>query len=222
MSMRTMLASGDAAGQDGARLPAVAAFRLSPGSVENGIYCFFANRVHSMTEPTLRKPTKKAFFFPTSEASATTPAEREAKPAAKAPKRAAEATRSKHEKTKAKVAEVVKKVVEAEAEAEAEVVEAAPKGKGKRTKKESLKKESAKKDSPKKEKVVRDSFTMPRADYEKIATLKKKCLDAGVQVKKSELLRAALQLLDSTSEKRLLAAIAAVETVKTGRPSKSV
>lgn len=213
MSMRTMLASGDAAGQDGARLPAVAAFRLSPGSVENGIYCFFANRVHSMTEPTLRKPTKKAFFFPTSEASAATPAEREAKPAAKAPKRTAEATRSKREKTKAKVAEVVKKVVEAEAE----VVEATPKGKGKRTKKE-----SAKKDSPKKEKVVRDSFTMPRADYEKIATLKKKCLDAGVQVKKSELLRAALQLLDSTSEKRLLAAIAAVETVKTGRPSKSV
>lgn len=73
----------------------------------------------------------------------------------------------------------------------------------------------------KKEKVVRDSFTMPKSDYEKIAALKQKCLDAGVSVKKSEILRAGLLLLESTTPKRLLAAISAVETVKTGRPAKS-
>jgi hypothetical protein len=73
----------------------------------------------------------------------------------------------------------------------------------------------------KKDKVVRDSFTMPKSDYEKIAALKQKCLDAGVTVKKSELLRAGLLLLDSAPTKRLVAAIAAVETVKTGRPAKS-
>lgn len=73
----------------------------------------------------------------------------------------------------------------------------------------------------KKEKVVRDSFTMPKSDYEKIAVLKQKCLDAGVSVKKSELLRAGLLLLESAASKRLLAAISAVETVKTGRPAKS-
>jgi hypothetical protein len=73
----------------------------------------------------------------------------------------------------------------------------------------------------KKEKVVRDSFTMPKSDYEKIATLKQKCLDAGVSVKKSELLRAGLILLEAASAKRLLAAISDVETVKTGRPAKS-
>lgn len=73
----------------------------------------------------------------------------------------------------------------------------------------------------KKEKVVRDSFTMPKSDYEKIAALKQKCLDAGVSVKKSEILRAGLLLLESTTSKRLLAAISAVETVKTGRPAKS-
>lgn len=73
----------------------------------------------------------------------------------------------------------------------------------------------------KKEKVVRDSFTMPRSDYEKIAALKQKCLDAGVSTKKSELLRAGLLLLEAAPLKRLLAAVAAVETVKTGRPAKS-
>jgi hypothetical protein len=72
----------------------------------------------------------------------------------------------------------------------------------------------------KKEKVVRDSFTMPKSDYEKIDALKQKCLDAGVAVKKSELLRAGLLLLEGISVDRLLDAIAAVETVKTGRPAK--
>ncbi|CAD6562241.1 hypothetical protein LMG28727_07696 [Paraburkholderia kirstenboschensis] len=74
----------------------------------------------------------------------------------------------------------------------------------------------------KKEKLVRDSFTMPKPDYEKIAALKRKCLDAGVSVSKSELLRAGLLLLDSApTAESLLAAVSAVETVKTGRPAKS-
>ena len=71
----------------------------------------------------------------------------------------------------------------------------------------------------KKEKVVRDSFTMPKSDYERIASLKQKCLDSGVAVKKSELLRAGLMLLDALSSKRLVAAVSTVETVKTGRPA---
>jgi hypothetical protein len=73
----------------------------------------------------------------------------------------------------------------------------------------------------KKEKVVRDSFTMPKSDYQKIAALKQKCLAAGVSVKKSEILRAGLLMLESAAEKRLLAAVAAVEQVKTGRPTKA-
>jgi hypothetical protein len=78
----------------------------------------------------------------------------------------------------------------------------------------------AKKEVEKKEKVVRDSFTMPKSDYTKIATLKQKCLNAGVSVKKSEVLRAGLLLLEGATLENLLAAISAVETVKTGRPSK--
>jgi len=62
---------------------------------------------------------------------------------------------------------------------------------------------------------------MPREDYEKLAELKQRCLDAGFAVKKSELVRAGLLLLASESTKRLLAAVKAVEPVKTGRPPKS-
>ena len=76
-------------------------------------------------------------------------------------------------------------------------------------------------DHVKQEKVVRDTFTMPRDDYEKLAVLKQRCLDAGVDVKKSELVRAGLLLLASAPTKRLLAAVKAVDPVKTGRPSKS-
>ncbi|MGF6732012.1 hypothetical protein OKW50_004157 [Paraburkholderia youngii] len=73
----------------------------------------------------------------------------------------------------------------------------------------------------KQEKVVRDTFTMPRKDYEQLAVLKQRCLDAGMAVKKSELVRAGLLLLASEPTKRLLAAVKAVEPVKTGRPPKS-
>ncbi|APR38108.1 hypothetical protein [Paraburkholderia sp. SOS3] len=73
----------------------------------------------------------------------------------------------------------------------------------------------------KKDKVVRDSFTMPKSDYMKIAELKQRCLDAGVSVKKSELLRAGLALLAEAQPKRLIAAVSALDTVKTGRPAKS-
>ena len=162
-----------------------------------------------MTTPNVRKPTKSTFHFPKSAESGD---ESASNTAVKPPRQ--RAARGKRVDAETKAAEIVKKAAEAVAEAVAE--EAAAKGKGRREKKEGAKKVSAKK-----EKVVRDSFTMPKTDYEKLAILKKKCLDAGVAVKKSELLRAGLKLLEATSEKRLLAAIAAVETVKTGRPSRS-
>ncbi|WP_408211667.1 hypothetical protein [Paraburkholderia sediminicola] len=80
--------------------------------------------------------------------------------------------------------------------------------------------EARKARQPKKEKVVRDSFTMPKSDYDRIASLKQKCLEAGVSVKKSELLRAGLLMLESAAPQRLLAAVSSLETVKTGRPAK--
>jgi len=73
---------------------------------------------------------------------------------------------------------------------------------------------------PKKLKMVRDSFTMPESEYATLADLKKKCLRQGVHVKKSELLRAGLNGLALLPEPALLAAVAQVEKLKTGRPNK--
>lgn len=72
----------------------------------------------------------------------------------------------------------------------------------------------------KKLKVVRDSFTMPQSDYDKIAALKKRCLTSGASVKKSELLRAGLHLLERLGDSVLMQEIAQLENVKTGRPAK--
>lgn len=71
---------------------------------------------------------------------------------------------------------------------------------------------------PKKQKVVRDSFTMPKPEYEHIARLKLQCINAGIAVKKSELLRAGLLALGRLDSADLVKAISALDTVKTGRP----
>ncbi len=65
-----------------------------------------------------------------------------------------------------------------------------------------------------KAKVVRDTFNMPQEDYARIATLKKSCLAAGTRAKKSELLRAGLQLLGKLSATELKKAIALVQAAK--------
>lgn len=73
-------------------------------------------------------------------------------------------------------------------------------------------------DKTKKQKVVRDSFTMPKVEYEEIAMLKARCISAGTSVKKSELLRAGIFALSKLSDAVLLEAIAALKNVRTGRP----
>jgi hypothetical protein len=69
-------------------------------------------------------------------------------------------------------------------------------------------------------KVVRDSFTMPQSEYQKISEIKEICLKSGRHVKKSEVLRAGLQALVNMSETQLQAALAGLETIRTGRPKK--
>ena len=68
------------------------------------------------------------------------------------------------------------------------------------------------------EKVIRDSFTMPVADYELLGVLKRRCIGLGVAIKKSELLRAGLAALERLPDESLARMVAAVESVKTGRP----
>jgi len=73
----------------------------------------------------------------------------------------------------------------------------------------------------KKPKLVRDSFTFPKDEYQAIAALKVKALGLKQSVKKSEILRAGLMLNSSLNDKAFLAALNKVPALKTGRPAKS-
>ncbi|PZQ18764.1 MAG: hypothetical protein DI564_05630 [Rhodanobacter denitrificans] len=70
----------------------------------------------------------------------------------------------------------------------------------------------------KKHKLVRDSFTMPRADFELIHTLKERALGFKRPAKKSELLRAGLQALAALDDAALKARLDRLVPLKPGRP----
>lgn len=71
----------------------------------------------------------------------------------------------------------------------------------------------------KKPKLVRDSFTIPKAEFAAIETLKTRAIALGTSVKKSELLRAGLMALQGLNDAAFKAALSAVPTLKTGRPT---
>lgn len=73
----------------------------------------------------------------------------------------------------------------------------------------------------KKPKLVRDSFTIPKDEYGALAEIKQRCAKLQQPAKKSELLRAGIKALAGMSDKRLLAALKAVPSIKTGRPKKA-
>jgi hypothetical protein len=96
----------------------------------------------------------------------------------------------------------------------------APAGKTGQAAKPAATKKADKPAKAKKVKLVRDSFTMPETEYAAIASLKKRCLTAGVSVKKSEILRAAMAGLAKLSDASVVAAIRRLDIIKTGRPAK--
>ena len=69
-----------------------------------------------------------------------------------------------------------------------------------------------------KPKLVRDSFTMPKDEYQALDTLKARALGLEKHVRKSELLRAGLRALGAMDDRAFLKAVGAVPTLKTGRP----
>jgi len=73
---------------------------------------------------------------------------------------------------------------------------------------------------PKKDKLIRDSFTIPESEYNVLADIKKACLEAAVDVKKSQLIRIAIAQLSGMSMPRLSAALKSLAVVQTGRPKK--
>ncbi len=74
-------------------------------------------------------------------------------------------------------------------------------------------------DKVKKPKLVRDSFTIPKPEYEAIAALKLRAATLGQTPKKSELLRAGLKALAAMGDAALVQCLKAVPSVKTGRPA---
>ncbi len=73
----------------------------------------------------------------------------------------------------------------------------------------------------KKVKVVRDSFTLPKSELLQITDMKKRAMALGIEVKKSELIRAGLQALSSMADAAFKKALGNVPSIKTGRPSKA-
>lgn len=66
--------------------------------------------------------------------------------------------------------------------------------------------------------LVRDSFTMPEQEYAVLLEVKQACLRAGIDVKKSELLRIGVALLGQLDVATLQGVLAALPQLKTGRP----
>lgn len=70
----------------------------------------------------------------------------------------------------------------------------------------------------KKQKLVRDSFTMPKADFALIGVLKERAIGFRRPAKKTELLRAGLHVLAAQSDASLRKALDSLTPLAPGRP----
>lgn len=150
-------------------------------------------------------------------------------PAKKAPAKKAAAKKAVAKKAVAKKAPA-KKAVAKKAAAKKPAVKKAPAKKAP-AKKAAAKKPVAKKpkveaveaapaQKPKKVKLVRDSFTMPGHEYQVLQDIKKAALKAGVELKKSDLLRIGVSTLKNFSIAQLDKARATLTKLRAGRPKK--
>jgi hypothetical protein len=166
----------------------------------------------------VKTPTKRVVRSAAPKVAAATPAvvsttaKPAAKPAVKAAVKAVAKTAPKAvtlpvAQTPAKA--VVKTAVKTTAKAEPKVAKVA-----------AVKPKSDKLLKDKKAKLVRDSFTIPKLEYLLLDQLKQRSGTLGTAVKKSELIRAGIKALAAMADAGFLAAVKAVPTIKTGRPSK--
>jgi hypothetical protein len=130
------------------------------------------------------------------------PPAQEAPAAAKAPARKASAKKAPARKATA----TARKKTPAAAPAPASATKAAP---------------PAADAKARKPKLVRDSFTIPKSEYSVLDQLKKRAAVIGVPSKKSEVLRAGVKALAAMDDAAFRSAMAAVPTLKPGRPTKA-
>jgi hypothetical protein len=79
-----------------------------------------------------------------------------------------------------------------------------------------------KKVKDKKVKMVRDSISIPKTEFQVLSEMKARAGKLGVEVKKTELIRAGIKVLAALADTAFVAAIRAVPNIKTGRPAKSL
>jgi preprotein translocase subunit SecB len=79
---------------------------------------------------------------------------------------------------------------------------------------------TAKTEKAKKVKLVRDSLSIPKDEYEVISVLKVRAGKLGHAAKKTEIIRAGIKAIAALSDQALLKALQSVPSIKTGRPAK--
>ncbi len=136
---------------------------------------------------------------------AAKPVAKTAKPVAPKP-----AAKAKPVTAKKAVASVAKKAVTTTAKAAA-----------KATAKPAAKPAAVKAPKAKKPKMVRDSFTIPKPEYDVLDVLKLRAAKLGNPVKKTELIRAGVKAIAALSDAAFKQALLAVPSLKTGRPAKA-
>jgi hypothetical protein len=73
----------------------------------------------------------------------------------------------------------------------------------------------------KKVKMVRDSISIPKTEFQALVALKTRAGKLGVEVKKTELIRAGIKILASLTDTSFAEAMRTVPNLKNGRPAKS-
>lgn len=91
--------------------------------------------------------------------------------------------------------------------------------------KKAVKKFSAKKKPSKtvklvKTKLIRDSFAFPETEYASLVAVKKACLKAGIEIKKTELIRIGIALVSNLTTAKIKSAKAKLTPISAGRPKK--
>jgi hypothetical protein len=164
----------------------------------------------AVAKPAVKAPAKPA-TKPAAKPAAKAPAKPVAKPAAKAAPKPAVKPAAKPAAKKAPGKPVQKEVpVAREQDKEqgiapaASAAEAAPAEAGR--------------EKAKKQKLVRDSFTMPEQEYAVLGQVKKACLKAGFEIRKSELLRIGVALISQLDMATLQKVLGSLPQLKTGRP----
>lgn len=83
---------------------------------------------------------------------------------------------------------------------------------------ENAKQPAAKPEKTPKMKVVRDAFTMRAEDHQLFAEIQSRCLKVGINVTKSEIVRAGLNYLAELDVSDLKKIVMGIPKIKSGRP----